>query len=190
MKHKVLKDYVDPLTKILLVSGATVEVDIDNLPPGKAGYYEVLLRNKFIEEVNDEPWKPKEDEEYWLIYSDGCVSFSSWQEHDISDQNRLDIGNCFQTKEQAEKALEWLKAFKVLRDDTKGFKPDWRNKEQPKWQVYLDMFCDDGRKLGELLWEDERYYHDSTIYFATEADANESIKNHEKEWRIFLGVEE
>ena len=29
-----------------------------------------------------------------------------------------------------------------------------------------------------------------TIFFATKGDAEESIKKHEKEWKIYLGVED
>ena len=43
-----------------------------------------------------------------------------------------EIGWAFETKEEAEKHLEWLKARTVLIRDTKGFKPDWSDFNQMK----------------------------------------------------------
>lgn len=59
-------------------------------------------------------WKPKEGEQYWYVASWGGV----WCRHHINsdvDQGILQLSNVFQTKEQAEKALEQVKElFKSL----------------------------------------------------------------------------
>lgn len=186
MNYKVLKEFISP-------SGEYCEEETivgfhDDCPQS---FLVGLLAKGFIEKIKDEPWKPKSGDTYY--YTDSCgdvYSEGHFASGNMNDCARLTMGNCFQTKEQAEKAVAWLKAFKVLRDDTKGFKPNWRDKEQPKWQVYFDIYCGDGGRLGELQAEDERFYHDSIIYFATEAEAEESIKKHEKEWLTFLGIGE
>ena len=69
-----------------------------------------------------EDWEDyKESKEYWYIESDGSII----QNHKPTYINHLldglkSIGNYFETKEEAEKAVEKLKAFKRLKDA--GFK--------------------------------------------------------------------
>lgn len=59
----------------------------------------------------------EEPKEYWFI--DSCGGINK-QEADILGANRREIGNYFETKEEAEKAVEKLKAWKRLKG--KGFK--------------------------------------------------------------------
>lgn len=69
---------------------------------------------KRLEELED--WEDYEEtKEYWYIYADGDIY------KDIKDDVRKDngckeIGNYFNTREEAEKAVEKLKAWKRLRD--------------------------------------------------------------------------
>ena len=92
-------------------------------------------------------------------------------------------GNCFKTRDEANELLEWLKARKTLLDDTKGFNPNWKDKEQIKSYVYYDV---DNRKF----YTDSYYATNNgvNIWFEGEGDAEESIEKHEKEWRIYMGL--
>lgn len=59
-------------------------------------------------------WKPKPGEQYWYVASWGEVKYRCYIDAPI-DQDLLQLGNAFQTKEQAEAALEKLKElFKSL----------------------------------------------------------------------------
>ena len=185
MKYKVLKDFVDRSGNILN-KGDIYEV-VSCLSPDLL--LDGLVEHGFIEKDNDGPWEPKDGEGYCYLNDTGYTRYEPHFCYDTEDDDRLDIGNCFQTVEQAEKAVQWLKAFKVLRDDTKGFKPDWNDGGQRKWQVYFDTFYDDD-KPKELRVGDEVFYHNSILYFATLKDAEESIKKHKKEWYQFLEIEE
>ena len=73
-----------------------------------------------LAELNEE-WEdyeePKWLRDYWFI--DSCGGINK-QESDILGVNRREIGNYFNTKEEAEKAVEKLKAWKRLKD--RGFK--------------------------------------------------------------------
>lgn len=135
----------------------------------------------WFEEIDERPWKPEFDDKYWFIGSMGVGNETAWT-NDAVDNCRFQLGNCFQTNEQAKKAIEWLKAFKVLRDDTKGFNPDWGNSKQDKLYV--------GYNTSKLYVQSVNACHEHLIYFATYADARESIEKHSHEWKIFLGVEE
>lgn len=180
MKCKVLKDYVGCLGN-LVKAGETFYVE----HPADVPFIKGLLENGFIEEIKDEPWVPKTGNLYYYTNSCGDVypegHFSSNNENDAA---RFAMGNCFQTEEQAEKAVEWLKALRVLREDTKGFKPNWENGEQQKWHVCY------GYSLHQLEVSYRQLWTSEIILFATKEDAEESIKKHPDAWKTFLGVEE
>lgn len=70
-----------------------------------------------LAELNED-WEDVEPEEVWYIDFQGVVRPASKEENDWLKEN--EIGNYFETKEEAEKAVEKLKAWKRLKD--KGFK--------------------------------------------------------------------
>lgn len=143
-----------------------------------------ILDSGWFEEIPESRrWRAGEGERYWCVQSDGEKADDYEDKMDVDDL-RYELGNYFKTEEEAQKAANWLKAFTVLRDDTKGFKPDWENDEQAKWYVLYDH--GHGR-LGEDWYVS---LQKSIIHFATQDDALESIKKHEREWKIFYGVEE
>lgn len=98
-------------------------------------------------------------------------------------KHHMAIGWAFETEKEAEKHLEWLKARAILIQDTKGFKPDWTDERQWKYSVAYNHI-------------DQSFYFSSMfrrntgdIYFGSEDDLKYSLKAHEKEWKIYLGVE-
>ena len=144
-----------------------------------------LLDSEWLEELSERKrWRAKEDERYWYVGSDGVVD-DNYEDKMGTDDRRYEFGNYFKTEEEAQKTAEWLRAFAILRDDTKGFKPDWKNEKQKRWYVFYSLFN------GEFYTEGYIDCHSSPIIFATKDDAQASIKNHEQEWQTFLncGVE-
>ena len=78
-----------------------------------------------LAELNEE-WKDYEEpKEYWCIdWTGGVNHITVLDDVDPYEENKKEIGNYFETKEEAEKAVEKLKAWKRLKD--KGFKfNDW-----------------------------------------------------------------
>lgn len=69
---------------------------------------ENLLTGKYI--IECKPWKPKEDEEYWLINQDGNVINLNWIDNFLCITN-YKIGNCYRTKEEAEANRDKWVAF-------------------------------------------------------------------------------
>lgn len=178
MRYRVLKSFVNQLGNVLNPE-EYYSPPSDNWSPFVSG----LIQHGFIEEIKDEPWKPKNSEEYFFLQSDATWNNSFWC-NDFYDKNRVSVGNCFQTIEQAKKAAEWLKAFKVLRDDTKGFEPDWSDDTERKFSVGYN------HDMGELEIFTSRFSQNVMIYFATEADARESIAEHQHAWFTLFGIEE
>lgn len=79
----------------------------------------------WFEEVNESTrWKPENDETYYYVSAAGLALDDTWYDVSRIDHDRFEIGNCFQTKEEAERAVEKLKAWKRLKDSGLKFK-DW-----------------------------------------------------------------
>lgn len=100
-----------------------------------------------------------------------------------SERYLKEIGNYFETKEEAEKYLEYLKAKETIRKDTKGFKPDWNNSNEAK---YYGVWNFDREKTEYFAWD---VYKSSDIFFKSIEDIKESFKNHPDEWKTYLTYE-
>ena len=66
-------------------------------------------------------WKPEKNQKYYYAASSGRILDDVLGDYD-SDQKLFNIGNCFQTEEEAERAVEKLKAWKRLKDSGLKFK--------------------------------------------------------------------
>ena len=95
-----------------------------------AGYRLLVKRDAYTQvgkhydtlaELNDEWEDYEESKEFWYISQDGVI-FSDTDTITQDYADRLEaIGNYFETKEEAKKALEKLKAWKTLRDNKVHF---------------------------------------------------------------------
>lgn len=138
----------------------------------------------WFEGINESTrWKPEYRQNYYCITSDGSVADDDWSDWRLDD-GRFEIGNCFQTKEEAERVVEYLKALAVVRGDaTTEFTRDRDN-----FYVYYDV------SHNYLYVSSNSYCLKNGIfglpYFATREDAQRSIELHKKEWLTIFGVKE
>ena len=125
----------------------------------------------------------EEIREYFYIDSKGDIEYSKneWNE-DVVEDHKL-IGNYFETKEEAEKHLEYLKAKVIIKQDTKGFKPDWKDIAEDKYYGFWDS------SAKKLDWIRISILQDDRIYFETRNDIKESFEKHPKEWKTYLTYE-
>lgn len=80
----------------------------------------VLADYDSLVELNEEWEDYEEPKEYWFIDYDGGIIPFDRRKETATDRLMKSIGNHFETKEEAEKAVEKLKAWKRLKD--KGFR--------------------------------------------------------------------
>lgn len=147
----------------------------------------------WFEEIPEQPktvYDLKEGDTCYQI-SGTLITTCEWRNHE-SQRLRRDIGDITLTREEAEKKIAWRKAREILLRDTKGFKPNWTDSSQDRFCVSFYLLCKNRTKdnLGHLQVENAKWSITREIYFASQADAEASIKAHEKEWKIYLGVEE
>lgn len=104
---------------------------------------------KSLEDLEEWEDMPEEPKEYWYI-AELCGGLQRKQDTDNGeDRFNKQIGNYFETIEQAEKAVEKLKALKRLKDN--GFKFDGLKED---YEVIARMYP---RRLGN------RYIHFNKI---------------------------
>lgn len=142
-----------------------------------------ILTDWFEEVKEPTRWKPEKFQEYYYVNSDGFAVVADWSDWSL-DNGRFEIGNCFKTKEEAERVVEYLKALAVVRGDaTAEFIKDISN-----WYVYYDI------SHNYLYVSSNSYCLKNGIfglpYFATKDDALRSIELHKKEWLTIFGVKE
>nr|DAM56810.1 MAG TPA: hypothetical protein [Caudoviricetes sp.] len=147
-----------------------------------------ILKDWF-EEIK-EPELPKE---FFFIVSGkiGNVEYLTFSLNEDTKQEYKNIieeykgvGNYFETRDEAEKYLKYLKAKVVIKRDTKGFKPDWENFNEEKYYGVWDF---DRKKADYFSWG---MYKGLDIYFKSKEDIKESFKKHPKEWKAYLNYEQ
>jgi len=107
------------------------------------------------------------------------------QEYRNIVEKHKSVGNYFETREEAEKYLEYLKAKAIIKQDTKGFKPNWSNSYS-----YVHFGCWNNRRnelYADSTTSNETY---TTIYFKTKKDLLDSFKKHPEEWKVYLTYEQ
>lgn len=138
----------------------------------------------WFEEVNEPTrWEPETDQEYYCIGSDGSIYDDDWADLS-SDRDKFEIGNCFQTEEEAEQVVEYLKALAVVRGDATSefvkYNDNWFIGYDSEHKS-IDAFCNPYTARNGIF---------GLPYFATEEDAKRSIEQHKNEWLTIFGIEE
>ena len=108
--------------------------------------------------------------------------YSGWSALEV--KNIKDLGLLFKTVEKTKKYLKYLKAKEIIKQDTKGFKPDWNNGDETKFFGYWDFILEEpGHGLD---------YRAKTpnIYFQSPKDIKESFAKHPEEWKTYLTYEQ
>lgn len=98
---------------------------------------------------------------------------------DWAGNNLTDLMVWFDTRKEAENHLAYLKAKAIIKQDAKGFKPNWEDFDQDKFYTSWDFYHD------RPVYGQTRKVKEPTIYFKTIKDLEESLKNHPKEWKTY-----
>ena len=73
------------------------------------------ILDEWFEEVKENKvWRPKKGGMYYYIWSDGTILSSDYFAS-LTSKKRLEIGNCFETADDAERAIKKLAALQRLR---------------------------------------------------------------------------
>lgn len=108
--------------------------------------------------------------------------YSGWSALEV--KNIKDLGLLFKTVEKTKKYLKYLKAKEIIKQDAKGFKPNWNNEGEKKF------FGSWNFQRKEVYWSYEYINKYVEIYFKTNEDIEESFEKHSEEWKTYLTYEQ
>lgn len=143
------------------------------------------LFEEFFEEIQEEPtdsihWNPMIGEKCFILENANIIpTFFTGK---LRDYNAWRTGKIFRTEEECEKARDRELAEARLRR-TSTFKPDFEN-DKGGWVVFYNP--------REKILETHEVYrldYGEIVRYENQEDAEKSIKEYEKEWRIYFGIE-
>lgn len=127
----------------------------------------------------------KEPKRIYYANDFGCnVANMTENNNSIIRKSLKSVGNHFETYKEAKAYLEYLKAKAIIKQDTKGFKPDWNNENKIKYSAHWS------NKANRSYVGRNTDIKNTTIYFETEEDIKESLEKHPNEWRTYLTYEQ
>ena len=180
IRYKLLKDlpFVKAGTMVEMWSDGTMSfADEPNLP--RFNKKDVQMFPLWFEEV-------KEPGQYFtinILKAEVDEVMKIYHEH-WAIGNMKSLGLLFETREEAEKYLVYLKAKAVIKEDANGFKADWTDEKQDKFHGQWDYFVD--KLYAQVDWK----LRDDVIYFESLKALKESFKKHPDEWKIYLAYEQ
>ena len=110
---------------------------MEKLQELKKKYKELGEEIERLEKKRD-VWKPQHNEQYFFIKTHGEIDWTYWEDDNYFDTERYEIGNCFKTREEAEKAVEKAKIYtqlKRLAEEENTEPIDWENGKQRKYCI-------------------------------------------------------
>lgn len=142
---------------------ANITVNMENLTTEEREKLLALIKKS--NKTQNKLWKPKYGEIYWYIDGDGCFRASRGGCSEY-EEYRLDIGNCFSTKEEALFEVERLKVIRELKELAGGY----------KWKYCDDNYCIciDSRE-NKIVITNYHWTLENNIYFPSEKAAQKAI---------------
>lgn len=141
------------------------------------------LRDEFISKLEDDKKEfkltyPEDGASVYFIYrGDKSITNLNFWNNSTTDKNIFEIGEYFNTKEEAEQCLRerelLFKLHQWAKEKNDGWKPDWSNDDEEKY--YITYFKD--KSLGvswEITWSMINFT--KLPYFKTSEITQECIK--------------
>ena len=182
-RYKLLKDL--PFAKAGDIFKGELEYGTTVLFPEDYENYEHKLNSdefwdfdEWFEEVGEPEWV------YYINAFGGVVDNVRVADLPGVRASLKSTGNYFKTQEEAEEYLAYLKAKAIIKQDVKGFKPDWDN----GWQLKFSGYWNCNKNEAVVTWTISN--KSSEIYFSSREDVEESFKKHPEEWKTYLNYEQ
>ena len=176
MKIKFLKDYRYP------GGGYNNKGDVRTFED--AEFAKWAIDNGFAEEVKESGWwRPKFDETYCFVDGSGRVNAEPWLNDEL-DEFRYSVGNCFKTKDAAERYRDYLEAIATVRQDEGVLTP-----EQATKNGYIYYICVHNEFGLVVHGFNADYVSVNTVLFDTREHAQASRDNHPDEWKIIVNYD-
>ena len=107
------------------------------------------------------------NEFYHTITANGHIESHDYDDLNLSLDLEKEIGNHFETTKETQECIAYLKARAIIKQDTKGFKPNWKNPSQKRFFGYFNLIDE------TLCYFNAGENMESKIFFKTEEDIKE-----------------
>lgn len=138
-------------------------------------------------ELNEKPtqvWKPNVGDKYYYISNTGSILYYMYDE-DVTNKAIISIGNCFETKEEAQHMLQKIRIINQLQE-LSNIK--FNENQKSKWCIFYDF------DKNELTCIYNRYCKHSPfeVYFESKEDCQKAIETigEENLKKYYFDVEE
>ena len=121
--------------------------------------------------------------EYFYITSDRFVDGVETKDEYL-EHRRKTFGIYFKTRDVAGDCLAYLKARAIIKQDAKGFKPNFTNIKERKYYGFWDF------ESGKQNWAFLHITKEPNIYFKSLDDILDSFEAHPEEWKTYLTYEQ
>ncbi len=154
---------------------------------------EVLAKipTDLLDEVGDSGgyWRPVAYEYYYFMDDEGIVGRASFCPGIDYDSNRLALGNCFKTKEDAQAMVGWLRARQRLIESGARFINFLNATPEDEYcRVVFNRMEDVLQVIEGCL--DSIIVCEKELLFSERSLAERSIEEHKDDWLTYLGVKE
>ena len=145
------------------------------------------------EQPEDKEW-PQYGDGYYFINSDGNIGDGHFYiSNNPSGKNRLDIGNCFRTREEAEFEVERLKVLAEMKKFAEPKDRDWDDNNE-HWLIAINT----NRSIaintnsGGVYYTYAATYKSNAIYFESQERAQECVKaiGADRIKKYYIGIKE
>ena len=139
--------------------------------------------DEWFEKITDSVhWKPKNGEKVFCLNEEGDIYSFTFNDL-LSHHKRLAFGFVYRTIEEAQKARE-RRLAEVRLQQTSNFKPDFEN-GKGGWIVFYDHECE-----TLAIFKIGCYDSGEPVHYATREEAEKSIEENERDWKIYFGIKE
>lgn len=123
---------------------------------------------KIYEEKPTQVWKPNVGDKYYYISNTGSILYYMYDE-DVTNKAIISIGNCFETKEEAQHMLQKIRIINQLQE-LSNIK--FNENQKSKWCIFYDF------DKNELTCIYNRYCKHSPfeVYFASKENCQKAIE--------------
>lgn len=127
---------------------------------------ESIINYNSLAELNED-WEDYEEQKgYWYINEFGTPTEIIHTRENIYDKQRKNFGNYFETKEEAERAVEKLKAWKRLKD--LGFRFIGKTREYKSDKQFGTVFFEISGEIRDIYEDNVEFYDDLDLLFGGE----------------------
>lgn len=144
-----------------------------------------IVESENIKEEPEEKEWPQDGDDYYFIVSEGLIDDDYFYPEDAPCECRIAIGNCFETREEAEFEVEQLKVLAEMKVFAEPDDNEWDG-ENVHWSIWGDM---PSKSVFYIPFNAQK---SNLIYFESREEAEKCVEvvGEDRIKKYYLGIKE